>query len=75
MLQVDNLNANQMQIIDLLCQINESDEIASNTAYYANNNRVDEFKDFVVEMPMKSGADLMHVKHLIKTVESLNLCF
>ena len=24
MLQVDNLNANQMQIIDLLCQINES---------------------------------------------------
>lgn len=49
MLQVDNLNANQMQIIDLLCQINESDEIASNTAYYANNNRVDEFKDFVVE--------------------------
>ena len=43
MLQVDNLNANQMQIIDLLCQINESDEIASNTVYYANNNRVDEF--------------------------------
>lgn len=49
MLQVNNLNANQMQIIDLLCQINESDEIASSTAYYANNNRVDEFKDFVVE--------------------------
>lgn len=49
MLQVDNLNANQMQLIDLLCQINESDEIVSNTAYYANNNRVDEFKDFVVE--------------------------
>lgn len=37
MLQVDNLNANQMQIIDLLCQTNESDEIASNTAYYHND--------------------------------------
>lgn len=74
MLQVDNLNANQMQIIDLLCQINESDEIASNTAYYANNNRVDEFKDFVVENADEIWSRFNACK-LIKTVESLNLCF
>lgn len=50
MLQTDNLNANQMQIIDMLCQINESHEITSNTAYYdEKGNRIDEFEDFVVE--------------------------
>ena len=64
MLQVNNLNANQMQIIDLLCQINESDEIALMS-----------LKILLWKTPMKSGADLMHVKRLIKTVESLNLCF
>lgn len=49
MLQVEELNANQMQIIDMLCQINESDEIKSNTAYYVNGQQVDKFEDFVVE--------------------------
>lgn len=50
MLQVEELNANQMQIIDMLCKINESYEITSNTAYYdTKGNRIDEFEDFVVE--------------------------
>lgn len=50
MLQVDNLNANQMQIIEVLCKINESYEITSNTAYYdTKGNRIDEFENFVVE--------------------------
>ena len=50
MLQVDDLNANQMQIIDVLCKINESYEITSNTAYYdTKGNRIDEFENFVVE--------------------------
>lgn len=50
MLQVDDLNTNQMQIIDVLCKINESYEVTSNTAYYdTKGNRIDEFEDFVVE--------------------------
>lgn len=49
MLQIDNLNANQMQIIEVLCKINESDEIATNTVYYNHGERIDDFKDFVVE--------------------------
>lgn len=49
MLQVDDINANQMQIIDMLCKINESDEIAANTVYYNHGEKIDDFKDFVVE--------------------------
>ena len=46
----DKLNATQMQIIDLLCAINESETIASNVYYEANNGTVvDDFKDFIVE--------------------------
>ena len=50
MLQVENLNTSQMQIIDVLCKINESSEIASETAYSGiSGKRFDEFEDFVVE--------------------------
>lgn len=46
----DKLNATQMQIIDLLCAINESETIASNVYYEANKGTiVDNFKDFIVE--------------------------
>lgn len=49
-LQVEDLNTNQLQIIDMLCKINESSEIASETAYSGiNGKRFDEFEDFVVE--------------------------
>ena len=50
MLVNDELNAEQMQIVDLLCVINESKTIASNVYYEANNGTVvDDFKDFIVE--------------------------
>ena len=49
MLQSEKLNTNQMQIIDVLCKINESDEIAANTVYYNHGEKIDDFKDFVVE--------------------------
>lgn len=50
MLQVEDLNTNQLQIIDMLCKINESSEIASETAYSGINGKwFDEFEDFVVE--------------------------
>ena len=34
MLQTEDLNTSQMQIIDLLCKINESNTIKSRTEYY-----------------------------------------
>ena len=50
MLQVEGLSGRQMHIIDVLCKINESREIASNTEYYYDDiDRIDEFEDFVVE--------------------------
>ncbi len=73
MLQVDDLNANQMQIIDLLCQINESDEIAANTAYY-NHNRVDDFKDFVVENADEIWAAFHACKTLLENYEPQKTC-
>lgn len=48
MLQVEGLSGRQMYIIDVLCKINESREIASNTEYYYDDI-VDKFEDFVVE--------------------------
>ena len=69
MLQAEELNADQMQIIDILCQINESDEITSNTAYYVNNNRVDEFEDFVVENAEEIWAAFNACKTLDKNSE------
>ena len=49
MLQTEDLNTSQMQIIDLLCKINESNTIKSRTEYYYGNTLVDRFEDFVVE--------------------------
>ena len=69
MLQAEELNADQMQIIDILCQINESDEITSNTAYYVNNNRVDEFEDFVVENAEEIWAAFNACKTLDKNIK------
>lgn len=73
MLQAEELNADQMQIIDMLCQINESDEITSNTAYYVNNNRVDEFEDFVVENAEEIWAAFNACKTLDKNSEITKL--
>lgn len=50
MLQTEDLNTSQMQIIDLLCKINESHTIKSRTEYYYDTDHiVDKFEDFVVE--------------------------
>ena len=51
MLQVERLTASQMQIIDMLCKINESHEITSSAEYYdiRDGMLIDKFDDFVVE--------------------------
>lgn len=49
MLQVNGLNINQMQIIDMLCKINESEEIASSIICDSGDENIENFKDFAVE--------------------------
>ena len=49
MLQVNGLSTNQMQIIEMLCKINESEEIASSIACDCGDKKIENFKDFVVE--------------------------
>lgn len=49
MLQVNGLSTNQMQIIDMLCKINESEEIASSIICDRGEESIENFKDFVVE--------------------------
>lgn len=51
MLQVEGLTTSQMQIIDMLCKINESHEITESAEYYdiKDGMLIDKFDDFVVE--------------------------
>lgn len=47
--QTEELNGLQMQIIDVLCQINESEMIEGKISYDTDHGAVDELNDFIVE--------------------------
>ena len=63
LIETEDLNGQQMQIIDMLCQINESKLLEFNTYYEVDGKTVDEFKDFVVE----NVDEIWHVFNACKT--------